>query len=184
MAIAGFYWLVEGALAGCARPGGAGREGARYGYNGRGDWGAPDDPRDPHADQATQLDADLEWLRAQGVGAVLSLTETALPTDALARHHLAVLHLPVDDMTAPTPEQFDRALTFIDQQRIEGHAVAVHCKMGQGRTGSVLAAYLIRGGASAEAAIRELRAICPGALSAPEQERALHAFARRRDWIV
>ena len=181
MAIAGFYWLIEGALAGSSRPGSGGREDGRYG--GRGGWDAPD-ARAASGEQQARLDADLEWLRAQGVGAVLSLTETPLPAEALARHQLAALHLPVDDMTAPTPEQFDRALTFIDQQRVRGHSVVAHCKMGQGRTGAVLAAYLIRGGASADAAIRELRALCPGALSAPEQERALHAFAKRRDWIV
>lgn len=184
MAIAGFYWLIEGALAGSSRPGGSGREGGGYGGHSSGNgWGAPD-PRDASGAQTAQLDADLAWLRTQGVGAVLSLTETTLPVEALARHQLTALHLPVDDMTAPTPEQFDRALTFIDQQRIRGHSVVVHCKMGQGRTGAVLAAYLIRGGASAEAAIRELRAICPGAICAPDQERALHAFAKRRDWIV
>ncbi len=71
MAIAGFYWLIEGALAGCSRPGGVGREGA--GYGGRGEWGAPD-PRESSANQMTQLENDLDWLRAQGVGAILSLT--------------------------------------------------------------------------------------------------------------
>ena len=188
MAIAGFYWLIEGALAGSSRPGGSGGYGGRdSGGSGRhGGWGAPDagDAQPASGDLAARLDDDLAWLRAQGVGAVLSLTETPLPAEALARHNLAALHLPVDDMTAPTPEQFDRALTFIDQQRVKGHSVVAHCKMGQGRTGAVLAAYLIRGGVSADAAMRELRAICPGALSAPEQERALHAFAKRRDWIV
>ena len=54
--------------------------------------------------------------------------------------------------------------------------------MGQGRTGTVLAAYLIRAGSSAQEAIVRLRDICPGALSSPTQERALEAFAQRRDW--
>jgi protein-tyrosine phosphatase len=56
--------------------------------------------------------------------------------------------------------------------------------MGQGRTGTVLAAYLIRDGASAEAAMRQLRACCPGALGSPAQERALEAYAQRRDWVL
>ena len=56
--------------------------------------------------------------------------------------------------------------------------------MGQGRTGTVLAAYLIRGGLSADDALAEVRAICPGAISSAEQEAALHAFAARRDWII
>lgn len=170
MALDTFYWLIEGALAGSSRPGGIGRTRAAF----------------PGISQesATTLESDLMWLRDHGIGAVLSLTETPLPEDALARHELVSLHLPVDDLTAPSPEQFDQALSFIDRQRGLGRRVVVHCKMGQGRTGTVLAAYLVRGGATPEAALRELRSICPGAISAEEQERALRAFARRRDWIV
>lgn len=162
MAISGFFWLVEDILAGCSRPGG----------------------RSLNTTDTTALDRDLDWLRDQGIGAVLSLTETSLPTDALARHDLAYLHLPVPDLTPPTPEQFDRALAFIDRQRIAGRPVVVHCLMGQGRTGAVLAAYLIRAGATPERALAELRALCPGAVGAASQERALHAYYQRRDWII
>jgi atypical dual specificity phosphatase len=164
----GFYWLIEGELAGCSRPGGAARP----------LWGPGE------AVSGAALAADLTWLRERGIGALLTLTETPLPTAALARHGLESLHLPVDDLTAPSPEQLDRALAFIDRQRASGRAVAVHCKVGQGRTGCVLAAYLIRSGATSEDALRHLRAVCPGAVGAPEQEQALRAFAERRDWII
>ena len=164
----GFYWLIEGILAGCARPG----DGARL-------HAFRDNPR-----AGETLNADLAWLRERGITALLTLTETPLPADALERHGFAALHVPVDDLTAPTPEQLETALAFIDRQRATGRAVAVHCKVGQGRTGCVLAAYLIRGGSSSEEALRHLRAVCPGAVGVPEQERALHAFAQRRDWII
>lgn len=169
MAIPTFYWLIEGALAGCPRPGGRRARQAA----------ATEAPGAPEP-----LDDDLAWLRRQGIGAVLSLTETPLTEGALARHGLAELHLAVDDLTAPTPGQLERALDFIDRQRSRGRAVAVHCLVGQGRTGTVLAAYLIRGGLDANAALREVRAVCPGAIGSPAQERALHAFAARRDWLV
>jgi len=168
-AMRGFYWLIDDALAGCARPGGSEiRRGAALDAD----------------ESAATLDADLAWLREQGIGAVLSMTETPLPADALARHGLQSLHVPVDDLTAPAPEQFDRALRFIDWQRVHGRPVVVHCKMGQGRTGVVLAAYLVRTGATPAAALERVRAVCPGAVGSPEQERALDAFAVRRDWII
>lgn len=165
--IDGFYWLIDGVLAGCGRPG---KHGQRAGGG---------------ADATTSaLAADLAWLCGQGIGAVLSLTEEPLTAGALAQHELAELHLPVDDLHPPTPAQLDQALAFIDRQRALGKAVAVHCLMGQGRTGTVLAAYLIRGGLSAEVALQELRIVCPGAVENREQERALQAFAARRDWLL
>jgi atypical dual specificity phosphatase len=166
-----FYWLIENTLAGCSRPGGPDRSQAQNSAR-------------HHAASSSVLDDDLAWLRHQGIGAVLTLTEAPLDTEALDRHGLEVLHLPVPDLTAPFPEQFDRALAFIDRHRMEGRAVAVHCLVGQGRTATVLAAYLIRSGTNAEDAIAELRALCPGAIGSQDQEQALHAFARRRDWIV
>jgi atypical dual specificity phosphatase len=163
-----FYWVVADALAGCSCPGGR----PRY--------------RDAGAltNGADALDEDLAWLRAQGVDALLTLTESPLPADALARHGLTALHLPVPDLTAPLPAQLDQALGFIDMQRAQGRRVAVHCLMGQGRTGTVLAAYLIRAGATPAEALSEIRALCPGAVENPEQERALRAFATQRQWIV
>lgn len=157
MALQGFFWLERDVLAGCARPGGRGGE---------------------------SVATDLAELREWGIGAVLSLTEAPLDEGAVEGAGMAYLHLPVDDLQPPEPEQLERALAFIDGQRVRGRAVAVHCLMGQGRTGTVLAAYLIRAGRTPETALRELRAVCPGAVSAAVQERALEAFARRRDWIV
>ena len=160
-----FYWLVEGVLAGCGRPGQA--------------RAAADSP-----EAMAALDRDLGWLRDRGIGAVLSLTETALTDGALARYGLAGLHLPVEDMRAPAPEQFGRALAFIDQQRALGRRVVVHCLVGQGRTGTILAAYLIRGGLDAAAAVAAVRAVCPFAIESPEQRRALAEYAAGRAWVV
>ncbi len=171
--IPGFYWLIADELAGCSRPGGRGsqRRGA----------GAAESQEEA---TLTALDRDLAWLRAQGIRAVLSLTETQLDQEALVRQGLASLHLPVPDMHAPTPDQIMRALGFIDRQRAAGHAVVVHCLVGQGRTGTILAAYRIRAGATPEEALRQVRAVCPGAVESAVQQEALRRFAARRDWIL
>jgi atypical dual specificity phosphatase len=158
-----FYWLIPNVLAGCSRPGGRGR------------WWQHGDER---------IDEDLSWLQGQGIEGLLSLTEEELPDELLERHGLIGRHIPIVDLQPPTPDEFRRALAFIDEQRAAGRRVAVHCLMGQGRAGSVLAAYLIRSGMTADDALAELRAVCPGAVENPAQEEALAAFATHREWLV
>lgn len=127
---------------------------------------------------------DLAWLRAQGIAALLSLTEQPLDAVLLQQCGMAFLHLPVLDMTPPSPEQLLQAIAFIDHHRAHDSPVAVHCLMGQGRTGTVLAAYLIREGTSPAEALAMVRAVCPGAVENRLQEQALVEFAERRDWLV
>ena len=152
-----FYWMIDNVLAGCSRPG-TGRDG--------------------------NIDRDLAALSGYGIGALLTLTETALPQGALERHGILGLHLPVDDFHAPTTTQMLEALAFLDDARAAGTPVAVHCLAGQGRTGTVLAAYLIRGGLSSEQAIAEVRAFCPGAIEASPQTIALAGWAAERPWLI
>lgn len=154
-----FYWIAEGELAGCSRPGGRLR-------------------------RASTLEADLTALTERGIGALLTLTARPLPADALRRYGLTALHLPVPDFHPPTTEQFLRALRFIDERRADGAAVAVHCQGGQGRTGSVLAAWLIRAGDEPELALRRVRGVCPGAVEVKSQEDALRRLARDKPWLA
>lgn len=153
-----FYWLIPGVLAGSRRPGGrSGRD---------------------------QLDAELRWLRAQGIGAILTLTEDPLsPLEANA-HGFELLHLPVIDFTPPMPEQLALALAFIDRQRSADRPVLVHCLAGQGRTGTVLAAYLIRAGNSPDRAISMVRQVCPLAVENDRQRAALREFAAECAWLA
>jgi atypical dual specificity phosphatase len=151
-----FYWLIEDVLAGCSRPGANGGN----------------------------VDGDLDTLRDHGVGALLTLTETALPRGALERHGIEGMHLPVDDFHAPTTAQMLDALAFLDRARAAGTPAAVHCLAGQGRTGTVLAAYLIRSGLDADQAVAEVRAVCPGAVEATPQTVALAEWAAERPWFI
>lgn len=117
---------------------------------------------------------DIKWLADRNIRAILTLTSTPLPDGWLAG--FATLHLPVLDFHAPTILQFYSAVRFLDTCLAEGKTPLVHCAMGYGRTGTILAAHLIVQGEKTIAAIAEVRRARPGAIETPEQEYALFNF--------
>ena len=56
--------------------------------------------------------------------------------------------------------------------------VTIHCLAGRGRTGTVLAAYLVHRGMTARDAILKVRDIRPGSLEVPSQENAVMRYER------
>jgi protein tyrosine phosphatase (PTP) superfamily phosphohydrolase (DUF442 family) len=84
-------------------------------------------------------------LAAQGVRTVVDLraeadeTDRALPT----RLGMAVVAVPVGDGRAPSPAAVERALAAIEAAP---GRVFVHCGAGVGRSGSMVAAYLVGSG--------------------------------------
>jgi len=123
---------------------------------------------------------DLRWLRRSGIDIVLTLTEEPLPRHWVNEAGLLAVHLPVPDMEAPAADQLTMAVETIAEAKRSGMAVAVHCLAGRGRTGTVLAAYFVNEGLSAEEAIRKVRTLRPGSIETYEQVRAIEEFAERQ----
>jgi len=121
---------------------------------------------------------ELKELDRAGVRAVVSLLN--IPTDATVYESagFAFLCLPVPDGHAPTIEQASQFVQFVAEQRAARRPVAVHCEAGLGRTGTMLAVYLISQGESAEAAISRVRAVERNAVETPCQIQFLEEFAR------
>jgi atypical dual specificity phosphatase len=109
------------------------------------------------------------------------LTAKPIPREALAGHGMDGLHLPVEDFTPPTLEQMARFLREVERARLEGRSLGIHCTAGLGRTGTMLAAYLVTRGLSATDAIAEIRRLRPGSVETPEQEARVAEFARTRE---
>jgi atypical dual specificity phosphatase len=122
---------------------------------------------------------DLVWLREQGIGVLVSLTEDRLRRDWVDDSGLLAFHEPLEDMEPPTPAQLERSVSAITKAREQGFGVAVHCGAGLGRTGVVLAAYLIARGMTAAAAIAKVRKLRPHSIETDEQEQAVEEYARR-----
>ena len=110
------------------------------------------------------FDDELGTLAEAGVGAVVSLLN--IPTDSkiYSEAGFEFLCLPILDGQAPTLQQVITLVKFVDRCIAERKAVAVHCEAGCGRTGTLLCAYLIAKGASAEEAIAQVRSVEPSAV--------------------
>ncbi len=131
------------------------------------------------------LPSQWEYLKAQGIKAVVSLTQTPLPEDALKTMGIGksdYLHLPIPDMGVPEEYQAWDFLEFVWSRRAVGKPVLVHCSAGLGRTGMMLALYLKSLGYTARRAVKEIRAKRPGSVETDAQVRFLEEFPAGRFW--
>jgi len=119
----------------------------------------------------------IEALVAAGVGTIVTLTDEPLPDEWLEGLQLHVAHVPMRDFVGPDVRQLQQAVEAIDRAIARGHSVAIHCVAGRGRTGTVLAAFLVSRGMSPAEAIETVRRSRPRSIESGDQEAAVFAFA-------
>lgn len=143
----GFLWLKKGRLAGTPRPG-----------------------------VVHDLGYDLSALKRVGVTVLINLTEQAMSDAAIAEAGIESRWYPIDDMHAPELAQAVNICTEIDTRLARNEVLAVHCLAGLGRTGTVLAAYLIWEGHNALDALESVRRIEPRWVQSDRQVEFLQRF--------
>lgn len=129
----------------------------------------------PGNGQRSQLDDDLDFLLAKGITGIISLNEVPPDTKILASKGITHLILPVVDHYGPSQEQFDAMVNFVDSQK----SCLIHCNAGQGRTGTLLAGYLVAKGMPAQEAITKLVKSRKGSCGTNSQRDSLVALETR-----
>lgn len=135
--------------------------------------------------RSPRTDEDLLLLRSLGVQALVRLAaeeETGFAGADVKRGEIRDCYEPVPDWTAPSQKQIDRIVSFIHSVVANSEAVAVSCGAGYGRTGTVLACYLVSRGMQPKAAIEKLITLRPCSreiLTVPGQKEAVFEFYQR-----
>lgn len=143
-----FLWLKKGRLAGTPKPG-----------------------------LLTDIDHDLTALKRVGVTVLVTLTESPMEKEILSEYEISNVFFPIDDMGAPDIEDAKKLCYRISRLLQKGEVVAMHCKAGLGRTGTMLAAMLIWDGSSALEALENTRRIEPRWVQSEDQVAFLEEFA-------
>lgn len=123
--------------------------------------------------------SDLISLKQRGIGALVRLVEPHeawVTSKEVMEVGLQDYNEPVPDFHAPTQAQIDRIIAYIDSHVENGIPVGVSCNAGIGRSGVVLACYLVRKGLNPQDALELIRKKRGRGPEVPEQIIAVEEY--------
>uniref|UniRef100_A0A3Q3WLE7 Dual specificity protein phosphatase 23 n=1 Tax=Mola mola TaxID=94237 RepID=A0A3Q3WLE7_MOLML len=126
-----------------------------------------------------RMASEYQYLLDSGIKHLVCLCERKPPywdsCPELKLHHIKIV-----DFSPPSPGQIERFLCIVEEANSKGEGVAVHCMHGHGRTGTMLACYLVKSmNLSGIDAIKKIRKLRQGSIETHEQEKAVVQFYQR-----
>ena len=120
---------------------------------------------------------EVQWAVGQGIKSIITVREE--PLDDTWIKNVNYLHVLSNDMGVPEFNDLVYAVDFIHRMVTNNEPVLVHCLAGLGRTGTLLACYLIKyQNLSADEATQKVREERPGSIQSYPQEEIIFQFEK------
>ena len=120
---------------------------------------------------------EIKWALDEGVKSIVTIREEPLDDDWMK--DVNYLHIHSNDMGVPEFDDLIKTVDFIHQRITNNEPVMVHCLAGLGRTGTILACYLIKyQNLSADESIKKVRESRPGSIQSFSQEEIISQFEK------
>jgi len=120
---------------------------------------------------------EMSWILTQKITSIITLTEQSLPESFTQK--VDYLHAPTEDFSPSDLKKIDSVVDFIHQNITNDKPSMVHCAGGFGRTGTILASYLVKHqNYSARDAIEKVRRERKGSIQNESQEMAIIEYEK------
>ncbi|KAI5641279.1 dual specificity phosphatase, catalytic domain-containing protein [Phthorimaea operculella] len=115
---------------------------------------------------------NLNYVADQGINLLITLSPEKLPPILECEKKLKWAEIRIKEFGVPTLKQIIKFIEICERADIRGDVVGVHCRHGRGRTGTMLACYLVYfKGMAPERAVLTVRVQRPGSCETYEQEK-------------
>jgi len=127
-----------------------------------------------------ESERQLRWLKNKGIKAIVCLNkERPLEEEEVKRLGFEYVFIPVKDFSTPQLEDIREFVSFTNEMLRQNKSVMVCCGAGIGRTGTMLAAYLVSLCSSPEEALQSVKEKRGMGVESYAQKEAVFEYARQ-----
>ena len=120
---------------------------------------------------------EVQWAIEQGIKCIVTVREE--PLDGSWIKNVNYLHTLSNDMGVPEFDDLAHTIDFIHSRITNNEPVMVHCLAGMGRTGVILACYLVKyQKMSGDEAMQKIREERPGSIQSYPQEEIIFQYEK------